>query len=126
MVEHHKRRRRKPEAVATQPKKRQRRVATRHEIPKPTLRPVYRIALSLFEAYDKFGGHKHKVYQQFRVLFCITTANDKYNQWDDNTHILKKVWSGKEAIEEWLEGTKSVRNKQVQLYREELSMHLEA
>ena len=129
MVEHHKRRRRKPEAAASVPKKRKTRVATRRVSPTPKLRPIYRIAISLFEQNSGFADPNHKTYKKcyeaFRVLFCITKASDKYNQWGENA-VLVKTWDGREAITEFLEGTKGVRSVIVKLMRDELALHLEA
>lgn len=133
MAERKRRRRtRAPEAVeevqatATPPRRRRRPTAP---VRKPDVRPIFRIATDIVnhtfstgKAFP-FEREKHKLYQEWRELFCLCTGGDKHIQFGMNSEPIKE-WTGVEVVKNFTEGTKHVRDSRFQQLREELEKHL--
>lgn len=137
-IHHKRRRRRKPEEVeevTAAPShgvhiKRQR-TPTPVEQPKQEgypvdkkLRPIWQVANELFKVHSDFGLHTHKVYPQYRGLFCIANVNHIYTQFGDDGVVVSET-PGLEVVQQWLDGTKNVRKKDVQVLRNELQRHVD-
>lgn len=132
-----KRRRRRKEPTKTvedaQAPSRPRRVRKRPTQPqrRPDLRPIWKIATDIVHMTIRgqsskplpFEAHKHKLYPAWRELFCVAFAEDEHAQMGDEGEALK-VWTGREVVETFTQGTKLVRNKRFQMLREELELHL--
>ena len=70
-----------------------------------------------------FEGHKHKLYQEWREMFCLCYGENEHVQLGENS-VPVKTWTGAEVVKNFTEGTKHVRDKRFQQLREELELHL--
>lgn len=114
------------EVTATPPRHRKRPIAP---VRRPDVRQIWRIATDIVnhtfstgKAFP-FEGHKHKLYQEWREMFCLCYGENEHVQLGENS-VPVKTWTGAEVVKNFTEGTKHVRDKRFQQLREELELHL--